>query len=81
MAVNIFVFSQNCAGSSEVARMKEAFLPFLTQLGPTFWSQKAKGLLTNNSCHTCQLLFVNLNSPTLPLMDNTKMDRKPTKIK
>ena len=34
MAVNIFVFRQNCAGSSEVPGLKEAFLPFLTQLGP-----------------------------------------------
>ena len=66
MAINIFVFKQNRAGSSEVAGMKEAFLPFLTQIGHTLWSQNVKGLLTNNSCHTLQLLFINLNSPTLP---------------
>ena len=66
MAINIFVFRQNCAGSSEVAGMKEAFLPFLTQLGPIFWSQKAKGQLTNNPCHAKQILFVKQNSPIPP---------------
>ena len=64
MAVNIFDFRQNCAGSSEVAGMKEGFLPFLTQLGPIFWSQKAKGQLRNNPCQAKQILFFKQNSPT-----------------
>ena len=66
MAINIFVFKQNCAGSSEVAGMKEIFLPFLIQLGPTVWPQKAKRLLTINSCHAKQILLVKQNTPTPP---------------
>ena len=40
MALNNFVFREICVGS-EVAGMKIVFLPFLNQLGPTFWPQKA----------------------------------------
>ena len=36
MAVKGFVFREHCA-DSEVAGIKIVFLPFLTQLGPTFW--------------------------------------------
>ena len=85
LAINIFVFKQNCAGSSEVAGMKEIFLPFLIQLGPTVWPQKAKRLLTNNSCHAKQILLVKQNTPTSPdplVLDGQYQNgQKTTKIK
>ena len=39
MALKNFFFRENWVGNV-VAGMKIAFLPFLTQPGPTFWSQK-----------------------------------------
>ena len=44
MAVKNFVFRENFVGT-EVAGMKLVFFPFLTQLGPIFWPQKAKGTI------------------------------------
>ena len=44
MAGQNFAFRENFAGS-EVAGMKIVFLTFFTQLGPTFWPQKAEGLV------------------------------------
>ena len=39
MALKKLLFMENWVGS-EMAGMKIAFLPFLTQPGPTFWAQK-----------------------------------------
>ena len=41
MALKNFFFRENWAWI-EVAGMKIDFLPFLIQLGPTFWPQKAQ---------------------------------------
>ena len=40
MVVKNFAFRENFVGS-EAAGMKIVLLPFLTKLGPIFWSQKA----------------------------------------
>ena len=39
MALKNFFFRENWA-ENEMTGMKKAFLPFLAQPGPTFWSQK-----------------------------------------
>ena len=41
MAVKNFIFRENWVGI-KVVGMKQPFLPFLTQPGPTFWPQKAQ---------------------------------------
>ena len=43
MALKNFSFRENLVGS-EVAGMKIAFLPLLTQHGPTFWHQKDQNM-------------------------------------
>ena len=47
MALKNFVFRENWV-ASEVASMETAFLPYLTQLGPIFWPQKAQILNSLN---------------------------------
>ena len=42
-ALKKFFFRENWVGS-EVAGMKIAFLPFLTQHGPTFWLPKGQNM-------------------------------------
>ena len=55
MALKNFSFRENWVGS-EVAGMKIAFLPFLTQPGPTFWPQKGPNI---------EFLKQNFNSQSL----------------
>ena len=43
MALKNFSFRENWVGS-EVVGMKIAFLPFLTQQGPTFWPQTGQNM-------------------------------------
>ena len=43
MVLKNFFFRENWVGS-EVAGMKIAFLPFLTQHGPTFWPPKGQNM-------------------------------------
>ena len=43
MALKNFSFRENWVGI-EVAGMKIAFLPFLTQHGPTFWLPKGQNM-------------------------------------
>ena len=43
LALKNFSFRENWVGS-EVAGMKIAFLPFLTQHGPTFWPKKGQNM-------------------------------------
>ena len=65
MAVKNFVFRENWIGS-KVAGMKQPFLPFLTQPGPTFWPKKAwirnslKNILVRKNMNYIIINFVTL---------------------